>query len=124
MTDPAPVPSRIDEIATRFWEGFLRLSPTTATFYSDDRYDGRYDGLLDDPGPEGRAAVRALYEGASAEAQAIPEDGLPVEDRITRDVLRVLAETVAEADDLHFHELREVDQIDCDDRRYAIPGRA
>jgi uncharacterized protein (DUF885 family) len=108
VTDAAPVPSRIDEIAARFWEGFLRLNPTTATVYGDDRYDA----VLEDPGPEGRAAVRALFEGANREAQAIPGDGLPVEDRITRDMLRIVAETVAEADDLGFHEIREVDQID------------
>jgi len=108
VTDAAPVPSRIDEIAARFWEDYLRLNPTTATVYGDDRYDD----VLEDPGPEGRAAVRALFEGASREAQAIPEDGLPVEDRITRDMLRIVAKTVEEADDLGFHEIREVDQID------------
>ena len=108
MTDAAPVPSRIDEIAARFWEDYLRLNPTTATVYGDDRYDD----VLEDPGPEGRAAVRALFEGANREAQAIPEAGLPVEDRITRDMLRIVAETVEEADDLGFHEIREVDQID------------
>ncbi len=108
MTDAAPVPSRIDEIAERFWEDFLRLNPTTATVYGDDRYDD----VLEDPGPAGRAAVRALFEGANRDAQAIPEDGLPVEDRITRDMLRIVAETVVEADDLGFHEIREVDQID------------
>ena len=108
MTDDAPVPSRIDVIAERFWEDFLRLSPTTATVYGDDRYDDR----LDDPGPEGRAAVRALLEQSARETQAIAEDGLPVEDRITRDTLRIISETISEADDLGFHEIREVDQID------------
>ncbi len=108
MNDAAPVPSRIDDIAARLWEAFLHLSPTTATLYGDDRFDDR----LDDPGPAGRAATRALFEGASREAQAIPEEGLAVEDRITRDMLRIIAGIVAEADDLGFHEIREVDQID------------
>jgi len=108
VTDAAPVPSRIDEIAERFWEDYLRLNPTTATVYGDDRYDD----VLEDPAPDGRAALRALFERASREAQAIPEDGLPVEDRITRDMLRIVAETAVEADDLGFHEIREVDQID------------
>jgi len=108
VTDTALVPSRIDEIATRLWEGYLRLSPTTATMYGDDRYDDQ----LEDPGPAGRAATRTLFEDASHEAQAIAEDGLPVEDRITRDMLRIIADIVAEADDLAFHEIREVDQID------------
>ncbi len=35
-----------------------------------------------------------------------------MEDRITRDMLRIIAGIVAEADDLAFHEIREVDQID------------
>jgi uncharacterized protein (DUF885 family) len=74
--------------------------------------DDRYDDLLDDPGPEGRAALRGLFANAAAELVAIPEDGLGVEDRITRDVVRIIAETVAEADDLGMHEIREVDQID------------
>jgi len=92
VTDTALVPSRIDEIATRLWEGYLRLSPTTATMYGDDRYDDQ----LEDPGPAGRAATRTLFEDASHEAQAIAEDGLPVEDRITRDMLRIIADIVAE----------------------------
>jgi len=108
VTDAVSEPSRIDEIATRLWEGFLRLSPTTATIYGDDRYDDQ----LEDPGPAGRAAVRALFEDASREAQAIAEGGLPVEDRITRDMLRIIAGIISEADDLAFHEIREVDQID------------
>ena len=108
MIDAAPVPSRIDEIAARLWEGYLRLSPTTATFYGDHRYDDR----LDDPGPAGRAAARALFEDASLEAQAVPEVGLSVEDRITRDMLRITADIVGEADELAFHEIRGVDQID------------
>ena len=108
MTDAVSEPSRIDEIATRLWEGFLHLSPTTATIYGDDRYDDQ----LEDPGPAGRAAMRALFEDASREAQAIAEGGLPVEDRITRDMLRIIAGIISEADDLAFHEIREVDQID------------
>lgn len=108
MTDATLVPSRIDAVAERFWQDFLRLNPVTATIYGDDRYDD----VLDDPGPAGRAALRALFTEAARETQAVPEDGLPLEDRITRDVFRILARTVGEADDLGFHEIREVDQID------------
>ncbi len=107
MTQPETAPTALDQISSRFWEEYLRLSPTTATLYGDTRYDDR----LEDPGPEGRAAVRALFEATAAEALAIPEAGLAVEDLITRDMLRILAENAVEEDELAFHELRVVDQI-------------
>ena len=47
----------------------------------------RYADRLEDPGPEGRAALRALMERTAAEAAAIPVDGLSTEERITRDML-------------------------------------
>ena len=50
-------------------------------------------------GPEGRARARALMERTAAEATAIATDGLPTEDRITRDMLKVIAELQIEEDD-------------------------
>jgi len=97
----------VDALAERFWESFLELHPTTATVYGDLRWADR----LDDPGPAGRAARRALAEGTLAEARAIDGDGLGVEDRITRDILLVLAEQWIAEDDLAVHRLRTVDQI-------------
>lgn len=108
MSDPARPASPIDEIATRFWEAYLQLEPIVATLYGDERYDDR----LDDPGPEGRAAGRALAERTLREIDAVAADGLSVEERITRDMLRVRSELAIEEDDLAFHELRAVDQID------------
>jgi uncharacterized protein (DUF885 family) len=107
MTETVPT-SRIDEIATRFWEDYLELSPTMATVYGDDRYDDR----LDDPGPEGRAAHRALAERVRDEALAVPPDRLDVEDRITRDMLGVVAGLSIEGDDLAIHELQGLSHID------------
>ncbi len=107
MTDPASQPSEIDQIAARYWEDVLALSPLTATVYGDERYNDR----LDDPGPEGRAAERRLMERVWREAAAVPEAGLPTEDRITRDVLQVVAEVAIEADDLAYREVQVVDQI-------------
>ena len=107
MTDPASQPSEIDEIATRYWEDVLRLSPLTATVYGDERYNDR----LDDPGPEGRAAERRLMERVWREAAAVAPEGLSVEDRITRDVLQVVAEISIEADDLAYREIQVVDQM-------------
>jgi uncharacterized protein (DUF885 family) len=107
VTDPARQPSEIDEIATRFWEDTLYLSPATATVYGDERFADR----LDDPSPAGRAAARALAERVRAEAAAVQVDGLPDEDRITRDVIGVVADIAIEGDDLDYHELQVVDQI-------------
>jgi uncharacterized protein (DUF885 family) len=107
VTDASPHPSPVDGIADRFWEDYLRLSPTTATVYGDERYADR----LDDPGPDGRAAARSLAERVRREVGAIDEAGLETEDRITRDMLRVIAELEIEGDDLGFHELSAVDQI-------------
>ena len=101
-------PTRIDEIAARFWEDFLEQAPTTATVYGDNRYDDR----LDDPGPAGRAAARELAERVRREAGEVPPEGLSVEDRITRDMLGIVADLVVEGDDLAFHELRTLSHID------------
>ena len=107
VTEPDREPSEIDGIATRYWEDVLRLSPTTATVYGDERYNDR----LDDPGPAGRAEARRLMERVWREAAAVSPDGLSDEDRITRDILQIVAEAAIEADDLSFHEMLAVDQI-------------
>lgn len=104
---PEPTP-RIDEIAVAFWEDLLPLQPTTATVYGDDRYDDR----LEDPGPAGRAAARALSERVLREVAEVPDDGLSVEEQITKDMLRIVAELAIEGDDLRFHELRAVDHME------------
>ncbi len=106
MTLPEPT-TPVNDLADRFWESVLELNPTTATFYGDDRYADR----LEDPGPEGRARSRALMERTAAEATAIDTDGLPTEDRITRDMLKVIAELQIEEDDQALHQLRVVDQM-------------
>jgi len=103
-----PGPDTVDEVADRFWEGFLEQHPTLATVYGDERFDDR----LDDPGPAGRAAGRALREATLADLGAIPLDGLGVEDRITHDMLRVVCELGNEADDLRMDLVGLVDQID------------
>jgi uncharacterized protein (DUF885 family) len=50
-------------------------------------------------------------ERTAAEATAIDTAGLPTEDRITRDMLKVVAELRLEEDDQRIHELRVVDQM-------------
>ena len=99
--------SAVNELADRFWEGVLELNPTTATFYGDTRYADR----LEDPSPAGRARARALMESTAAQAAAIPLDGLSTEERITRDMLKVIGELGVEEDDQGLYQLRVVDQM-------------
>jgi uncharacterized protein (DUF885 family) len=99
--------SSVTELSDRFWEGILELNPSTATVYGDERYADR----LEDPSPAGRARTRALLEKTKAEAEAIPADGLSLEDRITRDMLIVIADLGIEDDDQGIHRLAVVDQI-------------
>jgi uncharacterized protein (DUF885 family) len=101
------VDSPVNRLADRFWESILELNPTTATVYGDERYADR----LEDPSPAGRAKARRLMEQTKAEAEAIAPEGLSVEDRITRDMLIVIADQGIEEDDQGVHRLRVVDQI-------------
>ena len=107
VSDTAPRQSPVDELADRFWDSILELNPTTATVYGDERYADR----LEDPSPAGRARARRLMEATRSEAEAISPDGLSVEDRITRDMLIVIADQAIEEDDQGVHRLRVVDQI-------------
>ena len=104
---PEISPSPIDALAARFWESFLEVNPISATMNGDTRYDDR----LPDPGPEGRAKARLLAEDTRAAALAIPEDGLSVEERITRDMLIVVGEMFIEEDEQRLDELLVVDQM-------------
>jgi uncharacterized protein (DUF885 family) len=99
--------SAIDQLADGFWERFLEISPISATFNGDTRYDDR----LPDPGPEGRAKARRLALDMQATAATIPDEGLGVEDRITRDILRVIGEMVEVEDDQRLDTIQVVDQM-------------
>ncbi len=107
MTLPDPALTPVNDLADRFWEAVLELNPTTATLYGDERYADR----LEDPSATGRARARALMERTRAEAAAIGTDGLPTEDRITRDMLEVIADLQIEEDDQQLYQLRVVDQM-------------
>ena len=105
MTDAAT--TSIDDIAARFWEDLLALHPTLATMYGDERYADR----LEDPGPVGRAQMLALAQRAATDAAAVPDDGLSVEDRITRDMLGIVGNLITEEYENHYYEIGSVDQI-------------
>ncbi|MBF8290443.1 MAG: hypothetical protein HW391_1411 [Chloroflexi bacterium] len=99
--------SIVDQLAETFWDRFLELSPLTATVNGDHRWDHR----LPDPGPDGRAAVRDLAIWVRAQAGAIPDDGLSVEDRITRDMLSVVGEVFLVDAEQRIDSLQVVDQM-------------
>ena len=102
-----PEPSAVDQLADGFWERFKQLNPLTATIYGDTRYDDR----LPDPSPAGRAERRRYAEDMRAAAAAIPDEGLGVEDRITRDVMRVIGDIAIVQDDQRIDTLQVVDQM-------------
>ena len=102
-----PEPSAVDQLADGFWERFKQLNPISATINGDARYDDK----LPDPSPAGRAADRRLAEDMRDQAAAIPDEGLSVEDRITRDVLRVIGEIFVVQDDQRIDTLQVVDQM-------------
>jgi uncharacterized protein (DUF885 family) len=97
----------INVLADRFWEALLELNPSLATTYGDERYADR----LEDPSPAGRAKARRLLEQTLKDVAAISPKGLPVEDRITRDMLRIVSELGIEEDNQKLYELRVVDQM-------------
>jgi uncharacterized protein (DUF885 family) len=104
---PLSEPTAVDKLADSFWERFKELSPISATINGDRRYDDK----LPDPSPEGRAKARRFAEDMRDAANAIAEVGLSVEDRITRDVLRVIGNIFIVEDDQRIDTLQVVDQM-------------
>jgi uncharacterized protein (DUF885 family) len=102
-----PEPSEVDQLADGFWERYLEVSPISATINGDTRYDDR----LPDPSPAGRAKRRRLAQDMRDAALAIPDEGLTVEDRITRDVLHVIGDIFLVQDDQRIDTLQVVDQM-------------
>ena len=103
----------VNALADRFWNGLLDLSPVTATVL------GYEQGLdrLDDPGPAGREKARSLFTATLASADAIEAEaaetsGLPLEERITLDILRVICEVELEQQGQRVDRLKVVDQMD------------
>jgi len=103
----------VNALSDRFWNGVLDLSPVTATVLGYDRGLDR----LDDPGPEGRAAAASLYRETLAacdriEAEAVAGGGLPTEERITLDIMRVICGVELEQQAQRFDRLKVVDQME------------
>ena len=103
-TDPSG-PSAVDAVADRFWEAFLERNPTWATVFGDERYDDR----LEDPSETGRAEDLVAFDELERDAAAVDAPDLPTEDRVTLDILRVVAHVRRE---YHAHRLWQMDGID------------
>ena len=102
----------VNALSDRFWDGVLDLSPVTATILG---YEQGFD-RLDDPGPEGREKIRALYTATLAAADEIdarPDAvAIPLEERITLDILRVICGIELEQQDQRIDRLKVVDQME------------
>jgi uncharacterized protein (DUF885 family) len=107
VTDTA-VRNPVNELADRFWEGFLERQPLYATFLGDDRYNDR----LDDPGPAGRAAEQAAYREVLERGAAIDRESLATEDRITLDMLEVIARIGTAQLEQRLYQMASIDQFD------------
>ena len=113
MVDVGNAADAVNALADRFWDGILDLSPLTATVLGYEKGMDR----LDDPGPEGRQRARTLLsdtltEADAIEAQAAVTAGLPVEERITLDILRHICEVELAQRDQRVDRLKEEDQIE------------
>ncbi|MDQ3870898.1 MAG: DUF885 domain-containing protein, partial [Chloroflexota bacterium] len=97
----------VDELADRFWNGFLERQPVYATFLGDERYDDR----LDDPGPQGRAAEVAAYRDVLERSATVDRAALEVEDRITLHMLEVIARIGLAQHEQQLYQLVSIDQF-------------
>ena len=93
MSDVEVTVTRVHAFAERAWEQFLALDPLWATSQGDERWDDR----LDDPGPDGQAARRAMVEGWAAEMEGLASLELSVEDAVTLDLIGVVIRRFREA---------------------------
>ena len=75
--------AEFNRLGSRFLEGYLRLSPETATVLGDHRYDARWT----DYSPQGIAEAERFYQTALDDAKKIDPGGLSEVNRIDREIL-------------------------------------
>jgi uncharacterized protein (DUF885 family) len=95
------------ELAQDYWEGVLRRNPVLATFLGDYRYNDR----LPDVGPEGRAQEESDLRDVLRRLEAVDDASFALEDRLTRDMLRLAAQAGLDTLRLRLDEL-SVDQLE------------
>ena len=107
VTTQSELKVRLDALFERFFEDFLQLSPLTATYIGDSRYNDRLPNFI---GPEYRAQARAMNQRYLDEIRAIDPSLLAPGDRISYDVF--LSERLrAIAAERFPSELLPIDQI-------------
>ncbi len=99
--------SPVDALADRLWTGILELSPLWATLLGDESSADRWD----DPGPAGREREAALVARTLREADAIDPSGLPTEERVTLDLIRIVCRMRAGAQEVRLWHFDGVDQM-------------
>ena len=95
MTKPLSVNDQaVKTLADDLWKEMLAASPLWGTFLGIEVNDG----ALDDNSDAARLRDRAMWEKYGKAAAAIGEDGLDIEWKITRDLVKVGAEIAIEKD--------------------------
>src|ERR1035437_1718603 len=111
-SDAPTAADAVNALSDHFWDGVIELSPINATILGYEKGLDR----LDDPGPDGRAAAAGLYRDTLAQCDRIDADGaasaLPVEERITLDILRVICDIELEQQAQRIDRFKVVDQMD------------
>jgi len=96
----------VHAFADRAWDQFLEHDPLWATMQGDERWDDK----LDDPGPDGRAALMAMLAGWEAEMAGFDGAELSVEDTVTLGLIRFVIARFRGAHELRLWEMEAVDQ--------------
>jgi len=73
--------TRLDRLFEEHWQAALELNPVRATFIGDHRYNDRYAVTIS---PQHRAATKALLERSLAAVEAVPEEALDPQRRLSR----------------------------------------
>ncbi|CAN5311247.1 hypothetical protein BH09ACT12_BH09ACT12_18870 [soil metagenome] len=94
-------PDRLDDLATAFWEHYLRSNPTEAHLLGDYRYAGEWEDASRGAEDADVAALRAF----AAEAEAIEPTGLSESERVTRAVLSATCTATADRLETRMEEL-------------------
>ena len=98
----------VKALADKLWAEMLAASPIWGTFLGIEVNDG----ALDDNSDAARLRDRAMWERYGAAAAAIGDDGLDIEWKITRDLMKVGAEIAIEKDNHRMDLLSAVDHMD------------
>ena len=80
----APVAEHLDDLAERYFDRTLALSPVFATFVGDHRYNDRYLAPFD---PDVRSRQQALVRATEAELASVRREALDPERQVTFDLL-------------------------------------